>query len=275
MGQPSGEDPQPEPSALHGWENSRARPGAGGDDRVRGRLKALFETRPTAGVAWGFAAFFLGCGTYYLVSFVLGVLVPEHRAAFDPAAPPELGPLLLLAFVPNMTLGLIPALFSWRRGNGLRADFGLIPTWREVKIGFACGGSALVASGLVAVVLVSVSGAPPQSAIDGLMEQDRSIWLVLFALFAFLGAPLTEELLVRGALWGAFEHHQVPRYAILLLTALIFALLHAEPWRMPVLFVGGVALGAARMITGGIGASMVAHATNNFLPALVLILVAR
>lgn len=226
------------------------------------------------GVAWGFTAFFLGYGAYYLVSFIIGALAPMQDTTFDPATPPEPGPLLLLAFVPNLLLGIFPALFSWRRGSGPQADFGVIPTWRDVKVGLACGGSALVLSGLVAVVVVSATGTPPQSGISELIGQGRSIWLVLFALFAFLGAPLTEELLVRGALWGALEHHRVPRYAILLLTSLIFAFLHAEAWRMPILFTGGLALGLARMITGRIGASMVAHATNNFLPALVLLLAA-
>lgn len=234
----------------------------------------LTEPSASSGVVWGFTAFFVGYASYYLVSFVLGAAVPKHQAAFDPAAPPELGPLLVLAFVPNLLLGLAPAWFSWRRGRGLRADFGLVPTWRDVRVGLACGGIALVASGLVAVVVIAVSGPPPPSGLSGLAHQELSVWLVIFALFAFLGAPLTEELLVRGALWGALEHHRVPRYAILLLTALIFAFLHAEAWRMPILFIGGVALGAARMITGRIGASMVAHATNNFLPALVLLLAA-
>ncbi|WP_460954700.1 lysostaphin resistance A-like protein [Parasphingorhabdus pacifica] len=224
-------------------------------------------------MAWGFAAFFLGYGAYYLAGFVLGAFVPAH-STFDAASPPNVGPLLLLAFAPNLLLGVVPALFSWLRGSGPRVDFGVLPTWRDVKVGLACGGSALAASGIVAVVVVSVSGPPPQTGLSALMGQERSIWLVLFVLFAFLGAPLTEELLVRGALWGALEHHRVPRYAILLLTALIFAFLHAEAWRMPILFVGGVALGVARMITGRIGASMVAHATNNFLPALVLLLAA-
>lgn len=57
---------------------------------------------------------------------------------------------------------------------------------------------------------------------------------------------------------------------ILGLTALVFALLHQEPTLTLALFAQGVAIGVARMRSGGIGASMVAHATNNFLPAVVL-----
>lgn len=224
-------------------------------------------------LAWGFAAFVLGYGGYYLVGLLVSGEVPAP--GFDPARPPTLSPLLLLAFAPNIMLGLIPAVFSWWKGSGPRSDFGIVPTRRDVKVGLLCGVSALVASSLLSLVLIRLSGAPPDERISQLTQGPKSIWLLLFALFAFIGAPLTEELLVRGALWGALEHYRIPQGYILILTALIFALIHLDLWRLPILFVGGLALGYARMRTGGIGASMVAHATNNFLPALVLFAAAR
>jgi hypothetical protein len=70
------------------------------------------------------------------------------------------------------------------------------------------------------------------------------------------------------------EHYKVHRYAILALTALMFAFMHQDPQRTVALFCQGLALGGARMITGRIGSSMIAHATNNLLPALLLFFVA-
>jgi membrane protease YdiL (CAAX protease family) len=233
------------------------------------------ESAVRGNLAWGVAAFVFGYGGYYLVGLLVSGALPGHAPGFDPARPPSLSPLLLLAFVPNIMLGLIPAVFSWWKGRGLRSDFGIVPTRRDVKVGLACGISALVASSALGLVLIRVSGAPPDERISQLTQGPKSIWLLLFALFAFIGAPLTEELLVRGALWGALEHYRIPRGSILMLTALIFALIHLDLWRLPILFVGGLALGYARMRTGRIGASMVAHATNNFLPALVLFAAAR
>ena len=232
--------------------------------------EAQLEAARRGSLAWGFAAFFLGYGLYFLVSLVVSAVLPSRETGFDPADPPDLGPMLLLAFAPNILLGLVPALFSWLRGNGPRSDFGIVPTLRDVRIGLACGGAALLASWVLGMILIGINGQPPDSPLSRLMQGEKTIWLFLFALFAFLGAPLTEELLMRGALWGALEHYRVPRYVILLLTALIFAFIHQEAWRTPVLFVGGLAIGAARMITGRVGASMIAHATNNFLPAVVL-----
>ncbi len=232
--------------------------------------QAQLEAARGASLAWGFSAFFLGYGGYYLVSLLVGALLPERRGGFEPANPPELGPLLLVSFAPNVVLGLLPAVFSWWKGRGLRADFGILPKPRDVWIGIVCGGAALLVSLLVSAVLIGLTGPPPDSGIEQLLGTRRNVWLFLFVLFAFVGAPLTEELLMRGALWGALEHHRVPRFAILLLTALLFALIHQEAWRLPVLFCAGLGIGAARMITGRVSASIIAHATNNFLPALVI-----
>lgn len=236
--------------------------------------EAQLEAARRGSLAWGFAAFFLGYGGYYLAVVILGA-VREPDGGFNPSQPPNTGPLLLVAFAPNILLGLIPAVFSWWRGHGLRADFGILPRRRDVKVGLICGLCALFGSWMVTLVVIAVTGPPPESDLARLMQGDRTVWLFLFALFAFLGAPLTEELLMRGALWGAMEHYRIPRVAILILTSVIFALIHQEVWRTPVLFVGGLAIGMARMITGRVSASMVAHATNNFLPALLLFAVAR
>ncbi|MGW1676757.1 CPBP family intramembrane glutamic endopeptidase [Saccharopolyspora sp. NPDC002376] len=263
----NGQDPlaQPMPPAENGVDQ----------DLHPTYWEAQLEAARRGSLAWGLAAFFLGYGGYYLFVLILTAVRPERHGGFDPTTPPNTGPLLLLAFAPNILLGLVPAVFSWWRGRGLRSDFGIVPKKRDFKVGVACGFAALIGSWLLTLVIIALSGPPPETDLTRLMQGERTVWLFLFALFAFLGAPLTEELLMRGALWGALEHYRLPRYAILILTALIFALIHQEVWRTPVLFVGGLAIGVARMITGRVATSMIAHATNNFLPALLLFAVAR
>lgn len=232
--------------------------------------EAQLEAARRGSLAWGFLAFFLGYGGYYLVVLALGAARPTHSGGFDPSRPPQTGPLLLVSFAPNILLGLVPAVLSWWKGRGLRSDFGLLPRRRDFRVGLACGAIALVGSWVLTLIAIKFSGPPPATGLTRLMHGERTIWLFLFALFAFIGAPLTEELLMRGALWGALEHYRVPRYAVLVLTSLIFALIHQEAWRTPVLFFSGLAIGSARMITGRVGASVVAHAANNFLPAVLL-----
>lgn len=212
---------------------------------------------PPAGLSWGLPAFLLGFGLYYLVSLLIIGFLPAPDG-------PRAGARLLVPFIANLFLGLVPWWFSRRRGRGARTDFGLLPNRRDFEVGVSWGIGSLIVGLLISLLLSHLI--PPQTSqvsthLDG--------WLVGYSLFLVIGAPITEELLVRGALWGALEHYGVPRLTILVLTALIFAFIHLDPSRLASLFAQGLAIGGARLVTGRVGASMVAHATNNLLPGIV------
>ena len=229
-------------------------------------------------MSWGIPAFFLGYGSFYVLGLIISGVVASLAVRLDNLPSADRGPLVLLALTPNLLLGLAPAVMSWWKGNGLRRDFGIVPTRRDVWIGLLCG---LVAFGLGFVInlllqtLVFKNATPGSNAVQQLsgLSGGRTVWLAVAALFVVFGAPLTEEMLVRGALWGALEGYKLHRYAILGITSLLFAFMHQEPTVTLALFSQGVAIGTARMITGRIGASMIAHATNNLVPALLLFFV--
>ncbi|MFC4000669.1 CPBP family intramembrane glutamic endopeptidase [Prauserella oleivorans] len=224
------------------------------------------------GAHWGFLAFFAGLGGYYLLSLIFSAFLADGGSGT--LSLPSLGPLVLLAFVPNILLGLAPAVGSWRLGRGLRADFGLVPTGRDVKVGLYCGLLALLTGYVLNLVLIQVYGterlSQPLDEVFGGIASSLG-WLVVAAVIVSVGAPLTEELLVRGALWNGLAHHRVPPWVILVLTGLVFALLHSEPARMVALFGQGIVIGLARLLTGRVAASLVAHAANNLPPALLLL----
>lgn len=222
------------------------------------------------GAHWGLLAFFLSYGTYYALSLLLSGLALGGPGSLNL---PELGPVILLAFLPNLLLGIGPVLGARRWGRGPFADFGLLPTGRDLRIGLACGGFSLLAAYLLGMLLIQVYGRermsdPVTDVFTGLTSHVG--WLVVAAVVLVVGAPLTEELLFRGALWNALAHHRIPPWAVLVLTALVFAQVHADPTRTPALIAQGVAIGAARLITGRVGASVVAHAVNNLPPALLM-----
>ncbi|RKT57050.1 CPBP family intramembrane glutamic endopeptidase [Saccharothrix australiensis] len=231
------------------------------------------EQRVTDRAHWGFLAFFAGLAGYHLFTLVFTAVTADRFAEVDITDPPVLGPLLLLFFLPNALLGLGPVVVSRLRGQGPERDFGIVPRVHDLKVGLLCGGLSLLAAWVLGVLLLHVEQdtGRPLGTVEAL-SGGRSVWLALAALFVLLGAPLAEELLTRGALWNALEHYKVPRIAILALTALIFAFLHEESWRTVSLFVQGLAIGAARMVTGRVSASVVAHAANNLLPAVYLYL---
>ena len=225
-------------------------------------------------MAWGFLAFFLGLGVFYIGGLALSPVLRHAVTSFDSTSgnAPSAGPLLIVAFIPNLAFAFFPLLFSWWKGQGPKLDFGIAMRWRDVGIGLACGGVAIGVGYLIDIVLIRFfTGSSPAEGVGAIEFGDgRTIWLALFALFTFIGAPITEELLFRGALWGALESFKINRYVVLVLVTLIFAYGHQEPQVTLGLFCQGLAIGTARMITGRISSSMVAHATNNLLPALIL-----
>ncbi|NIH81860.1 CPBP family intramembrane glutamic endopeptidase [Amycolatopsis viridis] len=232
------------------------------------------RSRLVLGAHWGFLAFFAGLGAYHLVTVVMTVMRSGH-ASVDPLELLDVGPVLLLAFVPSLLLGLAPLVASKRWGSGPHADFGWLPTLRDVKVGLACGVLALLAGYLVNLVLLGVYGTDrvSDSPLTDLAESggsDELVWLALAAVVVVIATPMAEELLVRGSLWGALEHHRLPQWVIVVLTAVVFAYLHGEPTRTLALLVQGLAIGVARWRTGRVGASFVAHAANNLVPALLL-----
>lgn len=234
-------------------------------------MDQLSRTRTVLGAHWGFLAFFVGLGVYHLVTLVMTALRSGH-ASVDPLALLDVGPVLLLAFLPTVLLGLAPLVASRKWGTG--KDFGWFPTLRDVKIGLACGGVALVAGYLLNLLLLGLYGTDRVAAgpLADLArnDDDNTLWLVLAAIIVVVATPLAEELLMRGALWHALAHHRVPPWVILVLTAVVFAYLHGEPTRTIALLAQGVAIGWARLRTGRVGASLVAHAANNLPAALLL-----
>lgn len=230
--------------------------------------------RRVLGVHWCFVAFFVGIAGYYLINLVIAAAVNRNVGEFDPLELRDVGPLLLLAFVPNLLLGLGPVVGSWRWGHGLREDFGLVPTWRDVRIGLACGVLALVVGYLLNLMLIAVYGADdgsdsPLTDLADTFDGD-TVWRILAAVIVIAGAPVTEELLVRGTLWKALSVHRIPSWVVLLLTALLFAQLHGEPTRTIALFGQGIAIGLARHLSGRVSAGVIAHAANNLPPAVLL-----
>ena len=109
-----------------------------------------------------------------------------------------------------------------------------------------------------------------ERALAGEEQFSRRLGGVLSFLVVFV-APLCEEIVYRGLLWGAVERRW-GRWVALVVTTVVFALAHLEFTRIPLLLVVAIPIALARLYSGGLLASIVAHQVTNLLPGIVLML---
>ena len=134
---------------------------------------------------------------------------------------------------------------------------------------------------MLALVVLANSDLADQAPLSELFDIPMP-WKVVLVLWIWLGAPFCEEVMFRGMVWGALERRVAPvrfawlgnRWVVLIVTAVLFALWHRESWRLVILIWGGLAIGIARMRSGSVAASAIAHSVNNTLPALAILTVA-
>lgn len=89
----------------------------------------------------------------------------------------------------------------------------------------------------------------------------------LWVLFLTVGVltPIAEELFFRGALMGWMMLRRFPRWIVILLPALLFAVMHLNPVGMLPIFFLALLLGYLRWATGSLWSSVGLHICNNLL----------
>lgn len=233
---------------------------------------------------WLMFACFVVAEVIFLAASVL-ILLPSALASPEQGAGMRLpGPALVAALVvPTVAAGVVATVGAVLLGQGalserLRSQLSL--RWRlsDVGIGLAMGIVGLVITLPAAAVWARwVGKSEANSAVGEVFDGQRlPLELALTLFFAvWLVAPLCEELLYRGVLWRAMEYRQWNRWVIFALTTVIFAVAHFELLRTPLLVVISLPIALARLLTGNLLTSIVAHQANNFLPAVGLLLITQ
>jgi membrane protease YdiL (CAAX protease family) len=216
---------------------------------------------------WGLGAYLIVEAVFVGVSLLIGLAFVGERIS--------VGALTLALAVPTVLAAGTAVLITRLRGNGPRTDLGLVWSWHDIRVGAAYGFGGLVITipaSLLYVVLVGPEQA--SSAIGDVFEGLRAgpVAAVGVALVVVVLAPICEEIVYRGLLWGALERYAVPRWVPFVVTTLLFAVAHFEFTRTPLLFVVALPIALARLRTGRLAASVVAHQVNNLLPGVVLAL---
>lgn len=112
--------------------------------------------------------------------------------------------------------------------------------------------------------------APVQMIIDA--KENNPAMLVILALLAVIVAPICEEFVFRGYLYGTLKRFSCSSFAVII-SALFFAVVHANLWAMVPLFIVGVALAIIYEVSGSLWASILTHMLFNGVTTATLIFV--
>ncbi|MGH3773430.1 MAG: lysostaphin resistance A-like protein [Pseudonocardiaceae bacterium] len=241
-------------------------------------------SEPDVRRGWLMLACFVVAEMTFLVVSVL-VLVPFALVSRHGGAAPRLpGSALVVALVvPTVAAAVVAVTGAGLLGRGNLAQRlcgQLSVRWRVRDIGL---GLALAVAGMAVTLPAAalwarwVGGSQANSAVGEVFGGQRlPLGLGLTLFFAvWLLAPVCEEVIYRGVLWRAMEYWRWNRWVIFGLTTVLFSFAHLEPLRTPLLVVVALPIGLARLLTGNLLASIVAHQANNFLPAIGLLLITQ
>ncbi|WP_083472350.1 type II CAAX endopeptidase family protein [Kibdelosporangium phytohabitans] len=221
---------------------------------------------------WGIGAFLLVEGVLLLSAAFIGALLQPSTS--DQRI--SVVTIVVGSILPVLIATGVALLITRLRGNGPRIDLRWSYSRQDFKVGLKFGLIGLVATTLAAMVWTKIVGKDNATSAFSALVDSRSLPVaaaVVMFLYAWLIGPVCEEIIFRGLLWGALERLQWGRWAVFGLSTAVFAVSHLEPLRTSLLIVIGIPIGLARLFTGRLGASVVAHQVNNFLPALTVLLI--
>nr|WP_246076696.1 type II CAAX endopeptidase family protein [Amycolatopsis cihanbeyliensis] len=238
-------------------------------------MRSAGETSPHR---WGFGAFLLVEAVLLASAAFVGVLLSGARTGESV----PVRDVLIGTMTPTLIAAATALLITRVRGNGPLLDLRLSWRWDDVRTGLRFGMLGVVCTTVGAFVWTQAVGEEnATSAISALIEdQPMSVTAaVVMFLYLWLLGPICEEIIYRGLLWGAVERlswgkERTGRIAAFLLSTGVFAASHLEPLRTTLLLVIAVPIGLARLVTGRLLGSIIAHQVNNFLPALAILLTA-
>ena len=215
---------------------------------------------------WGLGAFVLVELVYLLVSLAFLPLFVHGK-------PTSASTLALAVVVPTLAAAGLALLITRLRGNGPRIDLRLQWSARGLGLGLLFGIGGLFITLPAAMIYQSIVGPDANSAAGALFSGVRAPWtwaIIAFLVIAFV-APICEEVVYRGLLWGALDRRWGQWVALTVSTA-VFALAHLELTRIPLLLVVAIPIALARLYSGGLLASIVTHQVTNLLPGVVIML---
>jgi len=210
-----------------------------------------------------------------------GLLVAVVASSFvvDESRPVQ---LLVLLFAQDLTVIAWLAVVARRKGTGtLRADFGftLVPStggWLADVPWFFAGVALQLLSFLPISLLLAVHGQDAKQDVVNVADRAHGLQVPLIVIGVAVLAPVTEELLFRGALLRALLRRTTADRAVFI-SAAAFGLVHilGDPSigslvALPAIVLLGIVSGYQAVRTGNLSRSIMLHIGFNALSALFL-----
>ena len=232
-------------------------------------------------------------GVWMALFWLLG-LGAHHavRAAVPEGTEIPVAASMAVALATSVAAFVVALWWGTRRGlpwRELRAQLGLTPLrpadvlWGVVTYAMAI---PMLAAGLLMAFVLSLlagEGAPqPGHPIQEIIAGAAAGELLLALLLAAVMAPITEEVLFRGAFYRSLRDTLgrgapfVGALCATLASSFVFAAIHPQGWTfIPVLGALAVAFCVAREWTGSVNPGIVAHAINNFVMVMINVALMR
>lgn len=132
----------------------------------------------------------------------------------------------------------------------------------------------LIAVAATNIVLVSLVGEFENPQIEAITGGQGFSWLNFLLTLLLAGgiAPLVEETIFRGLIYGWLRTH-MPIVIAVLVSAAVFAAVHVIPLLFPALFVVGVILALVYEYSGSLWTSILLHSIQNSLATTLIFMI--
>lgn len=234
--------------------------------------EAVWESRagrraPMDAARWGLGDVWIMLSLWIILAFFIGGFA---YLAIKPAS--YATALIVASVLPWFAFAGWPWFTSRWQGNGWVTDFGLRPRASDFGWGVLYGAAAIAVGTGVAAITAALFGSFESNAGEVLdsISSNKPL-LAVFLLTVTIGAPICEEIAFRGLAFGAAAKRRLAPWLAVVISAALFAGIHFEPIRFPLLFAVGITFGIARWHTRSTVTSIVAHVTLNTVSSSALI----
>ena len=213
---------------------------------------------PAAPWAWPDAVFSGGLAAFFIAMAIESARHAEGKVTLDAVVASLALYMAVVVLITGFLVfrGINPiAAFGLRWGGWVQGVFVIVPCALLLSL-------PLIYLAQNLAYLISGPDTAPQAIVTFFLENSGWKERTAVAAIAILGAPVTEELVFRGCIYGIVRKN-AGRMVAVFATSVLFALIHGHVPSLPGLFILAVALALVYERTGSLWAPVCLHAAFN------------